>query len=274
MIGGTPFAYYPPGLDGIAGSRWYAPYATATPPVTDPIASGNNALAAGDAASATGNAGIALGESVLASGVHTLAVLSQATASADYAIALGFQAVSSGANGSIAIGRASQATAGSALALGQFATAAQAASIAFYNASPFNTFEMQRRSNTNGRDMRVFDGCTTTNAVATNMTGITLPTKSACAVRGQVAAYRTAGAGTVGDVASWDITALVSNVGGTVTLIGATLGAAGSPTFNDAGMATCLLAAAIVSSKLTLQATGQAGETIRWEANLTITSTA
>lgn len=288
---GAPIEFGQVGGGG-GGSKWYAPRTGA--PTTLPVASGGNALAAGNAAVASAQDAIALGSGAVASSQDSIAIgraavastrsgaiaIGQAaTANDELNIAIGQGATATAYLGSIAIGSGAVAGAASAIACGRFATANIATSIALgSDAITFNFYEVSRRDGyLGGRDLTPMLSALTTDATLTNLRnntrGILIPNNSAAGFRGICTAWRATGAGVVGDSATWMIDGLISNVGGTYTLIGATVGVAGAPNYNDAGAAGWTLGAAIVSNELRLQATGQVGETLYWEACLQLVTT-
>lgn len=292
---GIGFKYTPPGGGAAAGSLWYAPDGLAAAPATIPVASGGNALAAGNAAVASAQYGIALGNGATASTQDSIAIGRAAVASTrsgaiaigvtatandESNIAIGTSAGASSYMASIAIGYSATASAASAVALGSLATASIAASVALgSDGRTYNSYEVGRRDGyLGGRDLTPMLSAVTTDGALTNLRnntrGILIPNNSAAGFRGICSAWRAAGAGIVGDSATWMIDGLISNVGGVYTLIGAAVGVAGAPNYNDAGAAGWTLAAAIVANQLRLQATGQAGETIYWEATLQLVTTA
>lgn len=292
---GIGFKYTPPGGGAAAGSLWYAPDGLAAAPATIPIASGGNALAAGSAALGSGTDSIAFGRSATASAQDTIAIgraASATTASGAIAIgqgasatnevniAIGNAASASTYLGAVALGDTSTASAPTALALGRGALANIVASVALgSDGRTYNSYEVGRRDGyLGGRDLTPMLSAVTTDGALTNLRcnniGIVIPNNSAAGFRGICSAWRAAGAGIVGDSATWMIDGLISNVGGVYTLIGAAVGVAGAPNYNDAGAAGWTLAAAIVANQLRLQATGQAGETIYWEATLQLVTTA
>lgn len=128
--------------------------------------------------------------------------------------------------------------------------------------------------NVQGRELNPLFHLNTTTGAATNFDGIAIPDNASAAFHGDVSAFRVAGAGIIGDSAMWKVDGLVKQVGGVYTLIGATVGAAGAPNYNDVGAGGWTLALAIVGNLLTFTATGQAGETISWQSNLKLTVTA
>ncbi len=138
--------YTPPGGGG--GSKWYAPMTGA--PATLPVASGTNALSAGNAATSTNTNGIAFGTSANCGSIDGLAIgrSSNANPGGNYAVgpycnatggdalaygynctasntaaaAVGFQCTASGAS-TAAFGRFAFATASASSVFGSYSTA-------------------------------------------------------------------------------------------------------------------------------------------------------
>lgn len=287
---GAPIEFGQSGGGG-GGSKWYAPRTGA--PTTLPVASGSNALAAGNEAVASQQGAIAFGTTALAAGqqgiaigelAHSglasgaIAIGGAATALDEVNVAIGYGAASNAYLGGVALGASSVAGSAS-VALGRFATANVQASVALgVGALTYNSYETARYDGyLGGKDLTPMLSALTTDATLTNLRnntrGILIPNNSAAGFRGICTAWRAAGAGVVGDSATWMIDGLISNVGGSYTLIGATVGVAGAPNYNDAGAAGWTLGAAIVGNALRLQATGQVGETLYWEACLQLVTT-
>ncbi len=104
----------------------------------------------------------------------------------------------------------------------------------------------------------------TTDATPTLVTNIGTTTDTTKSIQVMVTARRTAGAsGTAGDSASIFLEAMAKNIGGVVTL-----STVGNRTYNEAG--NPFTADLIVSgTNVVVQATGAAGNTVSWKANVT-----
>lgn len=287
---GIPIEFGPVAGGG-GGSKWYAPKSGS--PATLPLASGASALAAGSAAVASNDGSIAFGTGATASSQHAVAIGTGAsattrsgpiailgTAGDEVCIAIGAGSNATGYLAAIAIGSSSVSSAYGSIALGLYAASAKQSAIALgVGAISFNSYEVSRRDGyLGGRSLTPMMSGLTTDATLTNLrcnnTGILVPNNSAAGFRGTCSAWRAAGAGVVGDSAMWLIDGLISNVGGTYTLIGGVAGIAGLPNYSSAGAAGWTLGIAIVANTLRLQATGQAGETIYWESRIDLVTTA
>lgn len=224
------------------------------------LATALSSLAAGHQAYSDGAFGTAVGPATRAGRTGSVAVgYGAQTGSGNYTIAIGYSAYSDGTN-SVCIGFDSTSTHYNSIALGTSINTATDNELARSDVGAGTTLL--------GRLISPLRSVTTTDGAATNFPAITIPNNSACAFHGRCAAYRTAGAGVVGDSASWNINGLVKQVGGTYTMVAAVVGAAGAPTYNDAGAAGWTLALAIVGNVIVATATGQAGETIDWELTI------
>lgn len=252
----------------------------------------STSIAIGEAVSATSD-GVAYGRSVTCSGNGAAAMGHHVIASASGAVAYGTGDTWATAVGAVALGREARASAVGAFAGGLSASASAQGAIAIgygvtashhnavalaQNIATLNPSEITRSDDVGGalkgRTFTPLVPRTTTDGAANNFAGLAIPNNGAAAFHGRCAAYRTAGAGVIGDSASWDINGLVKQVGGTYTLVGIAVGTAGVPTFNDAGAATWTLAGAIVGNLLVFTATGQVGETIQWEIAVEFVATA
>jgi len=190
-------------------------------------------------------------------------------------IAVGYQATCQYGTYGVALGYQSTVGTTYGIALGTNSNAAATASVAWQFATTINAYEHQVKRVGGGRRMECQDGATTTDGAATPIGTFAYPNNSACGFVGVISAYRTVttGGGIVGDSASWQVTGLLKSVGGTSTLIGVAVGVGGAPNYNDAGAAGWTVVAAIGSGGIVFSATGQAGETIRWESSIQFTTT-
>jgi len=338
---GIPLQITQAGAGASGGSKWYAPLKGK--PTTLPVATGSDALAAGNGASATGfraigfgygatasftfttsigyapNASafscVAIGQQANASNDFGVAIGTQANAAYQYCVAIGYGALTNGnesiaigrdnvaqtsaivigrsANGAlnsivlgyqataqyatygVAIGYQAAATTTYAVAIGANSTAGFVGSVAWAFSSPYNDYEHQIKRVGGGRRMVCQNGGTSTDVGPDVIGSFIIPNSSACGFTGVVSAYRTVttGGGTVGDSATWIVTGLVKDVSGTLTIVGATLGTGGAPSFNDAGAAGWTIATAVNGFAIEILATGQAGETIKWETSIQFTTT-
>jgi hypothetical protein len=97
-------------------------------------------------------------------------------------------------------------------------------------------------------------------AISPNVTVLTVPENGSLRVSGGVVARDATGASR-----SWELLALIKNVGGTVVLVGSKV----TPEFGDTGAVWGFdVAADNANDSLALIATGQAGRTIQWVARL------
>lgn len=268
----VPFQILAPGS---GGSKWYAP-AGGSPTVL-PVASGSDALAAGNAAVASGANSIAFGPGALASGEKNIAVGISALASFGLSCVIAIGDSASATNsGTISFGRLSTASGAGSNALGSFSNATKARGIALgFGAVSVNDDELARRSGTTGgRSLSLLRGADTTDATPTNTAVWTIPSDTGGAFTGKLVAYQTGGVmGTVGDTAMWTITGCVKNIGGVITLVGVAVGLGGFPNYNDAGSAAWTGAILVGGGDVWLQVTGEVDKEISWEAQIDIVTT-
>lgn len=196
-------------------------------------ATGAQAFAAGNNNAASGGVAVAIGNGNTASGTNAGAIGATCTASGNYSLASGRHSTTRGVTGARAHASGQQATLGDSQTLTL----------------------VSRVSTSDATSSRLTaDG---TAASATNQ--VLIPTNSAIRFRGEVVARNIS----TGDCATWSISGLIKNVGGTVSLVG-------TPSvtldFNDTGAASWALSVSAdnTNKSLALSVTGAASTSIRW----------
>lgn len=259
-------------------------------------ASGDYSLTAGAGNTASQSYSVAIGDGNTASGSMSIALGLQSVASSINAVAIGDNVTASGI-GSLALGDATTASGPNAVAMGIGSISSGSRSLS-HGYAPIAARWTQRsissgKHNT-GSAVEYAQGTelcalgTTNDATPAQLTldgaseVISIATNSAVNYTIKVLAVQDSGAaGTVGDVAVWDIWTSAKNVGGTSALVGSPLymDATGAVTTTsavrsaNAGATTWDVTITVDNSSdsLFITVTGQANKTIYWHAYIVST---